>query len=112
MKRPWPIAGVACLALLGSMGHLEAQPAPKNPAPAKTASEIEQIKETQKLILERLDAQDKLLKEILQKVQAGPAQARPQIDPNKVYSIPITAAAAVKGPKNASVTLVEFSDYQ
>lgn len=74
------------------------------------ADELGDVRETQKKILERLDAQDKVLQQILQKVQSMPA-GRPAVDPNKVYDIPI-ADSPIKGPKNARVTLVEFSDFQ
>ena len=76
------------------------------------ASELSEIKETQKQILERLDAQDKMLKDIQTKIQALPAGGgRPQIDPNKVYEIAL-GDSPVRGPKNAPVTLLEFSDFQ
>ena len=81
-------------------------------APAR-ASDMDDIKETQKKILDRLDAQDKVLKDILQKIQSmpQPAPARPQLDPNKVYNIPV-GASPIRGPKDAPVTVVEFADYQ
>jgi protein-disulfide isomerase len=72
------------------------------------ASELGDIRDQQKKILERLDAQDKMLKDILGKLSGG---GRPQIDPNKVYNIALNDSA-IRGPKNAKVTLVEFSDFQ
>ena len=66
----------------------------------------------QKKILERLNAQDKVLQEILKKVQAMPAGGgRPAIDPNKVYTLPV-GDSPVKGDKKAKVTITEFSDFQ
>ena len=71
-----------------------------------SASDVEELKKGQKDILAKLDGLDKQVK------AAAPAAARPQMpDPNKVYSIPI-ADSAVRGPKAAKVTIVEFSDFQ
>jgi len=43
--------------------------------------------------------------------QVAAQKQRPQVDYSKVYDINI-AGAPVKGPSNAPVTIVEFSDYQ
>ena len=91
------LVGTLTLALLGAAGSAQ-------------ASDLDDIKATQAKILERLDAQDKVLKDILQKLQAQPA-GRPAIDPNKVYAINL-GSSPIRGPKDAPVTMVEFSDYQ
>lgn len=76
------------------------------------ASELSDIKDTQQKILQRLDEQDNILKDIQTKLQQLPAGgSRPQIDPNKVYAIAL-GSSPVRGPKTAPVTLVEFSDFQ
>ncbi|MGH7803978.1 MAG: DsbA family protein [Candidatus Binatia bacterium] len=80
-------------------------------AGAANAAEIDEIRETQKKILERLDGQDKVLQQILQKVQALPAGGRAAVDPNKVYTLPV-GDSPFKGDKKAKVTIVEFSDFQ
>jgi protein-disulfide isomerase len=95
--RPGWVASAVVLSVLGAGGSAR-------------AADLDEIEATQKKILERLDAQDKLLKDILQKLDAR-AQARPQIDPNKVYTIPV-GTSPIRGPKGAKVTMVEFSDYQ
>jgi len=65
------------------------------------------VETSNKEILAKLE---KLEKDIAAKPAAAAAQ-RPQVDPNKVYEIPV-ASSAVRGPKNAPVTITMFSDFQ
>jgi protein-disulfide isomerase len=73
-------------------------------------ADIEEIKKGQKEILDRLAALEKSVQQV--KAAAAPATpARPQIDPAKVYNIPL-ANSPMRGPSDAKVTVVEFADYQ
>lgn len=74
---------------------------------------VENISAQQKEILAKLEELGKGQKTILAKAAApAPARAaRPQEDPNKVYDIPVGNSYS-KGPKDAKVTIVEFSDFQ
>jgi protein-disulfide isomerase len=72
-------------------------------------TDIEELKKGQKEILERLATLDKTVQQIKTAPPATPQ--RPQIDPNKVYNIPVGIAPA-KGGETAKVTVVEFADYQ
>jgi len=76
---------------------------------ANNQADLEELKKGQKDILAKLENLDKAV----QQVKAAPAAAaaRPQVDPNKVYTIPV-GSSPVKGPKDAKVTILEFSDYQ
>ena len=71
-------------------------------------SDIDAVQTTQKEILAKLE---KLEKDIAAKPAAPAAAQRPQVDPNKVYEIPV-GNSAVRGPKDAPVTIVMFSDFQ
>ena len=71
-------------------------------------ADIEEIKKGQKDILAKLDGLDKAVQQVK---AAAPAAARPQMDPNKVYNLPI-GSSYVRGPKTAKVTIMEFSDFQ
>ncbi|MEE8409975.1 MAG: hypothetical protein V3T05_10240 [Myxococcota bacterium] len=70
-----------------------------------TRGDIEEIKETQKKILEKLEAGG----------GAARAPARPQRprgpDPSKAYAFPV-GDSHQKGPKDAWVTIIEVSDFQ
>lgn len=71
-------------------------------------SDIEAVQTTQKEILAKLE---KIEKDIAARPAAPAAAQRPQVDPNKVYQIPV-ASSAVRGPKDAAVTITMFSDFQ
>jgi protein-disulfide isomerase len=63
-------------------------------------------------ITSRLDAQDKKLDQILQKIggRPGAQQRPPEPDPAVVYSVPIDGDV-VRGPAQAKVTIVEAADF-
>ncbi len=72
---------------------------------------VDEIQAEQKDVLAKLDALAKGQKAILAKAPAAAKPTRPTEDPNKVYEVPV-GNSYVKGAKDASVTLVEFSDFQ
>jgi len=76
-------------------------------------SDVDAVQSSQKEILAKLESMEKDQKTILAKVQAPPAAAAAANapDPNKVYTIPV-GDSAVRGPKNAPVTITMFSDFQ
>jgi protein-disulfide isomerase len=81
-------------------------------AVSEIKGKVDEIQAQQKDILAKLDAIDKGQKEMATKV-AAPARppGPPPEDPNKVYNVPVGNSFS-KGPANAKVTLVEFSDFQ
>jgi protein-disulfide isomerase len=92
MRTSWTTAAIALLAL----------------GCGASPTDIEELKKGQKDILTKLEGLDKTV----QQIKAAPAPAqRPQLDPNKVYTIP-TGGSPVRGAKDAKVTIVEFADYQ
>ncbi len=73
-------------------------------------ADVDELKKGQKDILAKLDNLDKAVQQ-MKAAAAAPAAQRPTRDPNKVYEIPV-AGLPVRGPKDAKVTIVEFSDFQ
>ena len=74
-------------------------------------SDIDAVQTSQKEILAKLEKIEKDQATLLAKVNAPAAGQRPQVDPNKVYEIPV-AGTAIRGPADAPVTVVMFSDFQ
>jgi protein-disulfide isomerase len=71
-------------------------------------ADIDDLKKGQQDILAKLDG---LTKTVSQIKAPAPAAGPAAVDPNKVYTIPMSASP-VKGPQTAKVTIVEFSDFQ
>jgi protein-disulfide isomerase len=71
------------------------------------SGKIEKIDQTLKDIHASLEK----IEEKIGKLPTSTASRRPTIDYNKVHNIPI-GKAAIKGDKNAPITVVEFSDFQ
>jgi len=76
----------------------------------QNSEDFAKLREQQAQILAKLDSLEK-------KIDAAPPAAaapppRPSgPDPSKVYDIPV-GASAIRGPKDAAITITEFSDYQ
>jgi protein-disulfide isomerase len=71
---------------------------------------LQDLADGQKQIMERLEKVEKSQQEILKSAKAAPRKRR-QVDYNKVYDIAV-GDSYFRGPKDAKVTLVEFSDFQ
>jgi protein-disulfide isomerase len=72
-------------------------------------NKLNEIEKSQKEILTKLVALQENQEKILKSYKPQPKQ--PAVDVNKVQNIPV-GSSAVKGEKNAPVTIVEFSDFQ
>jgi protein-disulfide isomerase len=69
------------------------------------SEEVKQLQESQRKLEGRVAELEKKV------VAQAVAAARPQADPNKVYDLPI-GKSPVKGPEDAPVVMLEFSDFQ
>jgi protein-disulfide isomerase len=74
-------------------------------------TKVDEMHAQQKDILAKLEAVSKSQQEILAKAPAAARPAQPQEDPNKVYQID-AGDSFFKGPKDAPIVMVEWSDFQ
>ena len=74
-------------------------------------AKVDEMQAAQKDIIAKLDGLSKGQKAILAKAPAAAKPSRPAEDPNKVYDVPI-GDSYFKGPKDAAVAIVEYSDFQ
>ena len=76
---------------------------------------LDEIGDNQSLILKKIQGMEKTIANLALANKNKPAdnkkQQPPQADPNKVYNVPIGDSFS-KGPKDAAVTIIEWSDFQ
>ena len=76
---------------------------------------INEMKDGQQVILKKIASLEKSINNLALANKNKPAdnkkQQPPQADPNKVYNIPI-GDSFYEGPKDAAVTIIEWSDFQ
>jgi protein-disulfide isomerase len=73
--------------------------------------DLREIREGQRELRAKLDEMEKKIDQIAARPAAAPAARPNQPDPNKVYTLPV-GESAIRGAKEASVTVVEFADFQ
>ena len=82
---------------------------------AALEQQLNEIGDTQKVILKKIENMDQSIRNLALASKNKPAdnkkQQPPQADPNKVYNIPIGDSVS-KGPDDAAVTIIEWSDFQ
>ena len=101
------------LIAIGAAGMLISCNATNNAELEKT---INDIKDGQQVILKKIASLETSMNNLAQANKNKPADNNkkkqpPQADPNKVYNIPIGDSFS-KGPKDAAVTIIEWSDFQ
>ena len=75
---------------------------------------INEVKDGQEVILKKMTSLEKSVSNLALASKNQPAnnkQQPPKPDPNKVYNIPI-GDSFIEGPKDAAVTIIEWSDFQ
>ena len=74
---------------------------------------LNNINDNQKVLLRKIANMEKSIANLASTNKNKPAnkQEPPKADPNKVYNIPI-GDSFTKGPDDAAVTIIEWSDFQ
>ena len=76
---------------------------------------INELKDGQEVILKKIATLEKSINNLALANKNKPAdnkkQQPPKADPNKVYNVPVGDSFS-KGPDNAAVTIIEWSDFQ
>ena len=99
------------LIVVGAAGLLVSCNVSNNSGLDKT---INDLKDGQQVILKKIAALEASMNNLASANKNRPAdkkQQPPQADPNKVYNVPIGDSFS-KGPKDAAVTIIEWSDFQ
>ena len=82
---------------------------------AALEKKLNEIGDNQKVLLKKIEYIDKSIQNLALASKNKPADNKkpqpPQADPNKVYNIPIGDSVS-KGPDDAAVTIIEWSDFQ
>ena len=82
---------------------------------AALEKQLNEIGDAQKVILKKIENMDQSIRNLALASKNKPAdnkkQPPPQADPNKVYNIEV-GDSFTKGPDNAAVTIIEWSDFQ
>ena len=117
MKPRTPLGGLGLVALLGvAVGMAGCQGAG---AFAQVSEKLNQISDTQTQIISKLDALEQKIASMpvggpaagkQPPGQQGPQPGKP--DPAATYKVAVAATDASKGPADAKITLVEWSDFQ
>ena len=96
------------LIVIGVAGMLISCNATNNSELEKT---INDIKDGQQVILKKMATLETSIKNLAQANKNRPADNKKKQPPQPVYNIPIGDSFS-KGPKDAAVTIIEWSDFQ